>query len=158
MARGKHRKVSERTFSSPEKARAYARRMAGKGGRVEGSAEGLRLLGIRPPPAEPAPPPVSDLGADEAADVLRDRLEDEAEFPETYDPTNTAFPDRPRSSRAHYDANAQILNIEWARPGKKGPSTNYYDVTPQQWEIIKNTNSTGQYVDLVLNDHHYDYP
>jgi hypothetical protein len=134
----------ERTFSSPQEAAAYARRMAGKRGTITGSSEGLKLLGIRPPPPEPTAPPVTDIGADEAADVLRDRLEDQAEFPETYDPTNTAFPDRPRSNRAHYDANTQILNIEWARPGKLGPSTNYYDVTPQQWDIIQHTMTTHE--------------
>ena len=74
------------------------------------------------------------------------------------DPTNTMFPERPRSDRASYDPVTQQLNIEWARPGKLGPSTTYKNVTPQEWEQVQSEASTGRYVNRVLNYKEYYYP
>ena len=77
---------------------------------------------------------------------------------QTKDPTNTMFPDRPRSDRATYDPATQQLNIEWARPGQLGPSTTYKNVTPQEWAQVNGTPSTGRYVNRVLNYKEYFYP
>lgn len=88
----------------------------------------------------------------------QEALERQATFPEVKSPTNTMFPDRPRSDRATYDPATQLLNIEWARPGQLGPSTTYKNVTPQEWEQVQAEPSTGRYVNRVLNYKEYYYP
>jgi hypothetical protein len=82
----------------------------------------------------------------------------EPDWQYTKDPTTTSNPARPRSDSATYDPVEQIVNIRWARPGKLGASTNYYNVTRQQWDYLRNrANSTGRYVNNVLNNHPFDY-
>jgi hypothetical protein len=75
-------------------------------------------------------------------------------------PTNTEYPGNgwphPRSKRATYDAGTQVLRIWWDRPSKAGNLTDYYDVPPQVWETVKETSSTGKYVNAVLNYYPYE--
>lgn len=82
---------------------------------------------------------------------------DELYWGDYKDPTNTMFPDRPRSNRARYDDIHQVIAIDWARPGRLGPTTYYRNASRQTWENMKQAPSTGRYVNAVLNYHEYDY-
>ena len=94
---------------------------------------------------------------------------DQADHEYTYDylvwtdakvPTNTMFPHRPRSNYAHYDEPHQTIAIRWARPSRNpelGPVTYYRKVPRQVWETMKEADSTGQFVNRVLNFYDYDY-
>jgi hypothetical protein len=152
------RRPSPRTFNDPAKAAAYARQLARElGAQVEAPARG-------PAPQSPSPPhePAEDFraaqwDADIAAEEERQERLATTVFTDLKDPTNTEFPHRPRSNYAEYDPVSQILRIWWARPGRLGPYTNYYDVTPQEFREVEITSSTGKYVNRVLNYKNYDY-
>lgn len=151
-----------RTFNDPAKAAAYAARLARElGTQVE-------YHGAAPTPPSPSPPErdqtsfrAAEWDADIAAEQERADSLAQAVFTELKDPTATDFPEPPlarRSTHAEYDPSTQILRIWWRRPGKLGDYTNYYNVTPQEWDQIENrVDSTGKYVNRVLNYKYYDY-
>lgn len=100
---------------------------------------------------------------EQAAAAGREALVEQVDFTHYKQPTNTEYPGNgwrnPRSRSASYDTATQVLNIVWWRPGKGGKSTNYYNVSRQEWEQLCNINiepSTGKYVNRVLNGHPYD--
>lgn len=84
--------------------------------------------------------------------LRRDR---DIKSPTNTDHINLGWP-HPRSERATYDAATQIVRIWWDRPSKAGNLTDYYNVPPQVWEVLKETVSTGQYVNAVLNGYAYE--
>jgi hypothetical protein len=84
--------------------------------------------------------------------LRRDR---DVKSPTNTDHINLGWP-YPRSERATYDAATQIVRIWWDRPSRAGNLTDYYEVPPQVWETLKETPSTGQYVNAVLNGYDYE--
>lgn len=162
MARRRGPVTSSQVFSDPAKAAAEIRRLRRQGMRVDITPAASRVTGVRP-----------SRSSDDAAEQQRARNDDEvlqaeqdardydeegADYRDWKSPTATAFPHRPRSTEAAYDPVQQLLTIWWARPGRLGDHTNYYEVTPQQWEYIRDrAPSTGWYVNDVLNYHTYDY-
>lgn len=162
MARRRGPVTSEQIFSDPHKAAAEIRRLRRAGMKVDITPAASRITGVRPSRR-------SDDAAEQqrqenerelviAEQNARDYEGDEPDLLDWKDPTPTAFPHRPRSTRASYDPVQQDLTIWWARPGRLGDHTNYHEVTPQQWDHIKErAPSTGWYVNDVLNYHDYDY-
>jgi hypothetical protein len=166
--RGKHR--PDKTYKNPEAAKKAIDRLRREGATIEASDAASKLMGLPTPtlPATSAPAPVysgrppsavpssaAALAAAEAAE--RATALAASSFSATKDPTSTEFPHRPRSRSAEYDFTTQVCRIWWDRPGRLGPYTNYYDVTPQEWDQIERVvPSTGKYVNRVLNYKHYD--
>jgi KTSC domain len=165
----KHR--APKTYKNPEAAKRAIDRLRREGAQVEASDAASKLLGLptSTPPAHvsPAPPTTGRVPAPVPSSAAALAAAEEAEraaslarssFAASKDPTSTEFPHRPRSRSAEYDPATQVLRIWWDRPGRLGPYTNYYNVTPQEWDQVENVvTSTGKYVNRVLNYKHYDY-
>jgi hypothetical protein len=147
------RRPAPRTFNNPAKAAEYAKKLAKELG---APIEGPRLRGHTPTPPVPDTWDVEDAAEEERGSLLGRTV-----FTELKKPTATEFPEPPlarRSTEAEYDPVTQVLRIWWRRPGRLGPYTNYYNVTPQEWDQVKNVvTSTGKYVNRVLNYKNYDY-
>jgi hypothetical protein len=70
-------------------------------------------------------------------------------------PTSSSNPADPRTSAVSYYSLTQTVVIQW---GDGGPAYAYYDVTPQEWEGLKEEaqdGSPGRYIESVLNYHSY---
>lgn len=140
-----------RTFNDPAAAAAYA-------ARLQRELDAQQANVSSPPQRDQSSFRAAQWDADIAAQEERAERLEQTVFVDTKEPTETEFPHRPRSRRAEYDPATQILRIWWDRPGKLGPYTNYYDVTPQEWDQVQNViSSTGKYVNRVLNYKYYDY-
>ena len=85
-------------------------------------------------------------------------ITEELRFISWRDPAPSLTPRNPRADRIRYDAEHQVIAIDWHRPGALGPTTYYRGVPRQIWEQLANYEpSTGKFVERVLNGYPYDY-
>lgn len=85
-------------------------------------------------------------------------ITEELRFISWRDPAPSLTPRSPRADRIRYDAEHQVIAIDWHRPGPAGPTTYYRGVPRQIWEQLANYEpSTGKFVERVLNGYNYDY-
>jgi hypothetical protein len=73
--------------------------------------------------------------------------------PLTLVPTSTINPERPRTVAAGYDRKRQLLTVVF----RDGTYYNYYDVTPNQWQMFKSRKSKGRYIAEELDAHPRGY-
>lgn len=62
------------------------------------------------------------------------------------------FPESSRVSRARYDSENALLEVDWVDGGL---SYLYRDVTPTEWRSMRRVTSVGKFVNRVLNQHDY---
>jgi hypothetical protein len=75
-------------------------------------------------------------------------------------PTNTINPPRPRSLAAAYNVQEELLYIcfrgtKQANGWADGAIYEYQNVSPDEWREVRNTVSTGRYINSTLNHHPY---
>jgi len=141
----------EHVFTDPRKAAETIRQLARQGAKVGqqllGTAHAMSQLGMHPQHVGK-----KMTGGESRALAHQVTEAGGGDIPITYAPTSSSNPADPRTSAAGYDPVTQTMRVEW---GDGGVPYNYYNVTPQEWELFQRVESPGKLINAMFNSKNY---
>lgn len=147
MARKKGFSRGEAVFTDPRAAAQYIRDMQdAAGGNLMGTRHAMSQLGMHPAHTD------KRMSDSEAEDLAQQTDAVAGEVPVDNAPTPSSNPPDPRTAATGYDPSTQRMLVQW---GDGGTPYYYYDVTPQEYELMLHTDSPGKLINRLFTHKNY---